>query len=665
MRDDVRGVVGPAVVVAVCAGLATLFALHALAGVEPLGAALHALYAPRRAELADVLVHDGTLPRILTAWIAGAGLALSASLLQVALRNPLAGPTSLGISAGAGFAMVVGLLVLPGFTAMQPSLVALVGALLACFVVLGLSRRQQLSPEGVGVTGLLVTLGFGAAATSIALLRGESMAVFAIWGSGSLNLQGWTSLWQVTWHAAPALVVAFLLARPLDLLRLDDAGGRSLGVSPLLVRALVLLTATWLAAAIVGTVGNIAFVDLAAAACVRLAGARRLLAQMIWSAFAGAAMLWLADGLAVLGQMPFPTGALTALAGAPMLIFLASRSRTRVPPRLLPPIAAPVRRTPVAMGAILALVLVATIVLGLCLGYGPTGWRWSSGAELEALLPWRAPRVFAALSAGLCLALAGVIVQSVMNNPMASPELLGVGPAASIAGILLILAVPGASRALQLGAGSAGAATALLVLLLLLRFGGISPVRSVLLGIGLTALLSAALNLGIALSPLDYTTVLAWIGGSTYHATLGDAAVTAAVAVFGLVACLLSARVVTMLSLGETSAGSLGLPVQRANTLLLLLAALLSAAGTLMVGPFAFIGAMAPQAARLLGARNATALLTLSALAGAAMLVAADFLGRNLLFPYQLPAGTMASVIGMVAVGALTLLPRWPLRWRR
>lgn len=646
-----------------CALAATLLTLHVLAGFEPLGTALRALVSPRPAELRDLLVHDGALPRILTAWVAGAGLAVSASLLQVALRNPLAGPTTLGISSGAGLAMALGLLLVPGLTAADPALIALAGALAACVAVLMLSRRQQLSPEAVSVTGLLVTLGCGAGTTCLALLKGQQLGAFAIWGGGSLDQQGWPALVQMALHALPALAFAFLLVRPLDLLRLDDSGVRSLGVSPLLVRGLVMLTATWLAAAIVGTVGNIGFVDLAAAACVRLAGARRLLPQMAWSAFAGAAMLWLADGLALsigrAGLMPIPTGAMTAIAGAPLLILLASRSRANVPPRALPPIATPRRRRPHRAAVVMAVALVAMIVLGLCLGHGPHGWRWSSGGELDALLPWRAPRVFAALSAGLCLALAGVLVQSVMGNPMASPELLGVGPAACIAGVVFMLVVPGADRSMQVLAGGAGAAAALAILLLLLRYGDISPVRSVLLGIGLTALLSAALNLGVALAPLSLEAVLTWIGGSTYHVTPGDAKVTAVIAAVGLVACLATTRLLALLPLGAPSATSLGVSVRQANTIVLLLAAVLSAAGTLMVGPFAFIGAMAPQIARMAGARSPMAVLILSALAGGLVLVIADFLGRNLMFPYQLPAGTMASVIGMLVVGALTVSP-WP-----
>lgn len=617
----------------------------------PLAAAMRAMLWPAPLSLPDLVVHDAILPRILTAWAAGAGLAMAATLLQHALRNPLGSPTTFGISAGGGLAVAVCLLVAPSLIAYDRALVALAGAASATGLVLLLARRQRLSPDSLAVAGLLVTLCCGAATTCLALLQGQALGGLAIWGAGSLDQRGWLTLRQVLLHAGPAVLVALPLLRPLDTMRLDDAGVRNLGLSPGMLRVAVILVAVWLGATIIGAIGNIGFVDLAAAACARLAGARRLRAQMLWGALIGAAMLWLADGLAQLlgrwGQMPLPTGAVTALAGAPMLVLLACRERTLSPPDSAPAMAATVRN-PWTIAMLLLVLLAVLTAVSLCLGHAPEGWRWSTGSDLFALLPWRAPRVLAALAAGISLAIAGVLVQGLMANQMASPELLGVGPAASIAGVMLLLYDPGVGRPVQLLVAAAGAVLALLVLLAVLHRGTMAPSRLVLLGIGLAALLGAGLNVVMALLPLDTALVLSWVSGSTYHATMADAVVASILAIAGLTLAPLTARWLDILPLGDPGALALGVDLRRARLVLVLLIALLSAGGTLMVGPFAFVGLMAPHLARLAGARRPSPRLLVAALVGGGLLVVADFLGRNLLFPYQMPAGTMASFLGML-----------------
>lgn len=628
-----------------------------LAEVEPLGQALHALGAPRPFSLPDLIIHDGFLPRMITAWVAGAGLACAATLLQHALRNPLASPTTLGISAGAGLMVAVGLLTAPALIAVARPLVALAGALVATSAVLLLARRQRLSPESLAIAGLLITLGCGAGTTCLALLQGQALGALAIWGGGSLDQRGWFTLRQILLYGGPALLLVLPLLRPLEIMQLADTGVRSLGLSPGKLRFAALLLSAWLAAAVVGGVGTIGFVGLAAGAIARLSGTTRLRAQLPWAMALGGAMLWLADEVAQLlgrlGEMPLPTGAVTALIGAPLLVLLTRRIGRFVPPTAE---VRPAKKRPQHMEALLvglALFLVLLVVASSCLGHGPKGWAWASGENLRALWPWRGPRILGALGAGICLALAGVLVQRLTDNPMASPELIGVGPAAAIAGVGLLLYDPAAGRGLQLLVGGAGALAALLVLLALVGRQGFSPSRLVLLGIGLTALLGAGLNLAVALMPLHLGLLLAWVAGSTYHVTGQNAWITLGVAGVGLACALCAWRWLDILPLGEGTARALGLGLRGARFLLVLLAAGLSAAGTLMVGPFAFIGVMAPHCARLAGAQRPVPLLLLSALMGAMLMVVADFLGRNLLFPYQLPAGTMASAFGMLAMAGL------------
>jgi ferric hydroxamate transport system permease protein len=646
---------GPAVLLIVCLLPAVGLAFAAIASMPPLGEPIFSFRAaiqPAGFFLRDFIIYQSVVPRILLAWSAGAGLTIAASLLQHALQNPLASPTTLGINAGAGLSIGLVMLTMPGLVAVDRPLVAMAGAALAITIVLALGRHQNLAPETLAISGLLVTLGFGAAATSLALLQGQALGALAIWGGGTLDQRGWLALQQMLLHALPGVLFAIPMLRTLETMRLDDAGIRNLGVSPAVLRMVTVLLATWISASIVGVVGNIGFVDLAAAASVRLVGARRLWGQLLWGTLIGGTMLWLADSVAQLlsrlGQMAIPAGAVTALAGAPVLILLAARQRAVSPPEA--PLNRPTLRQDVPAKAVaILLALLCLIAVSLCFGHGLHGWQWSSGSELRTLLPWRAPRVVGAASAGTCLALAGVLVQALMANQMASPELLGVGPAACLANVILLLLVPDAERHTQLMVGAAGAAATLIFLLVLVRKSSFSPSRIVLLGIGLAGLLGAGVNLAVALKPLDFAVVLSWVAGSTYHTTWRDAEVTFALASAALAVSPLVTHWLRILPLGAATSIAIGVPLSLARLSLLSLAALLSAAGTLMVGPFAFIGLMAPHLARLLGARKPYASLILASLTGATLMVAADFIGRNLLFPYQLPAGAMASFLGTFA----------------
>lgn len=256
------------------------------------------------------------------------------------------------------------------------------------------------------------------------------------------------------------------------------------------------------------------------------------------------------------------------------------------------------------------------------------------------------PRVLAAAGAGLMLALAGTLLQRLTGNPLASPEIMGISAGAALALMAMVFLWPGAPLAARLVLGCLGALVTLLIIMGFARRQSFSPERLLLVGIAISSLFDAVQMLVLSMNDPRGQSLLGWLAGSTYHVQLPTSIMALVIAAVLLLLCLPLGRWLTLLPLGEDTPRSLGVPLARARLSIMLLAALLTAAATLLVGPLSFIGLMAPHLARLLGFNQARTQLLAAGLLGAGVMVAADWLGRNLLFPTQLPAGLLAALIG-------------------
>ncbi|WPC06502.1 Fe(3+)-hydroxamate ABC transporter permease FhuB [Pseudomonas sp. MBLB4123] len=604
-----------------------------------------ALWQPDLGDLRQVLAHYSWLPRLCMTLLCGASLALAGLLMQQVLRNPLASPTTLGVAGGAQLALTLATLFAPQLLLAREWL-AMGGGALASLLVFALAWRRAMSPLALILAGLVVSLYLSALNIALMMLQPQGLTALFIWGAGSLSQHNWDAVLFLAPRLALALALLPLLLRPLSLLDLQDSGARSLGVSLPGLRLAGLGLGVFLTACVVSSVGVIGFIGLAAPAIARLLGARTLGQRLLWSPLLGAALLWLTDLLVQWIAGPFrellPTGAVAGLLGAPLLLWLIPRLRLAdhpAPSGMAMPVGRRAERGLVPLVALLGLAL----LLALALGQGPDGWRWHLA---ESLLELRAPRVIAAAAAGLMLALAGTLIQRLTGNPMASPELMGISAGAALGLLAAVFLLPAAGFLPRLALGALGATLTLLALLWLGRRSGFAPQRLLLAGIALSALFDAVQVLVLALGDPRGQQLLAWLSGSTYFVDASMAAWALGLALLLLLLCLPATRWLELLPLGAGTAGSLGVPLARSRLLLLGLAALLSAAATLVLGPLSFVGLMAPHLARLLGFGRARSQLLAGALLGALVMVLADWLGRNLLFPAQLPAGLLAALLG-------------------
>ncbi|MUG29411.1 Fe(3+)-hydroxamate ABC transporter permease FhuB [Aeromonas salmonicida] len=609
------------------------------------------LFAPNLDDARQAVVHFSWLPRLTVTLLAGAALGLAGTLMQQVLRNPLASPTTLGVASGAQLALMMVTLFAPSWLLLGREWISMAGGSLAMALVFALSWRRQLNPVVIVFAGLVINLYLAAISMGLLLFFQEELKGLLVWGSGSLAQNSWNGVSYLLPRLLVAGGLAAVLVRPLAVLELDDASARSLGVSLQSLRLAGLGLAVFVTACVVSVVGLIGFIGLAAPAMVRLLGIRQLGQRLLWAPVLGALLLAATDlllqSVSRFWPMLIPTGAMTALLGAPLLLWLIPRlSLKSGTPKASTGLLVARHPAPTRLITLLLLGLGLAIIGSLLFGQGMHGWSWPSWLRWQAQLEWRLPRTLAAGAAGVLLALAGTLLQRVSNNPMASPELLGVSGGTFMGVIATALLLPALPLPMMLLGGLLGAFGCLLLLVLVNRKHGFQPERILLSGIAITALFEPLQAIALANGDMRVQQLLSWMSGSTYYVTLPVAYGLVVLAVLMLAACLLISRWLDLLPMGPALATALGIRLNRAQLAILLLVAVLTASATLVVGPLSFVGLLAPHMAKLMGLVRARWHLLGAAASGALLMVSADWIGQQILFPQDVPVGLVSTLLG-------------------
>lgn len=637
-------------------GLFLLLLIGALAGWDlahqlPQSLWWQALFSPQLDDASQAVIHFSWLPRLAICLLAGAALGLAGTLMQQVLRNPLASPTTLGVASGAQLALMVVTLFAPSWLLIGREWIAMLGGSLAMGLVFALAWRRQLNPVVIVFAGLVINLYLAAISLGLLLFFQEELKGLLVWGSGSLAQTSWSGVGYLLPRLLAAGVLAALLTRPLAVLELDDASARSLGVSLKHLRFAGLGLAVFITACVVSVVGLIGFIGLAAPVMVRMLGVRRLGLRLLWAPVLGALLLAATDlllqSLTRFWPVLIPTGAMTALLGAPLLLWLIPRLTFKSStPKSASGLVVERHPAPARFIGLLAAALVVAMLASLLFGQGMHGWGWPSWLRWEAQLEWRLPRTLAAGAAGVLLALAGTLLQRVSNNPMASPELLGVSGGTFMGVIATALLLPTLPLSMMLLGGLVGAFGCLVLLVLINRKHGFQPERILLSGIAITALFEPLQAIALANGDLRVQQLLSWMSGSTYYVTQPVAVALALLALLMLGVCLLVSRWLDLMPMGPAVATALGIRLNRAQLVILLLVAVLTASATMVIGPLSFAGLLAPHMARLMGLVRARWHLLGAAGCGALLMVSADWIGQQILFPQEVPVGLVSTLLG-------------------
>jgi len=306
-------------------------------------------------------------------------------------------------------------------------------------------------------------------------------------------------------------------------------------------------------------------------------------------------------------------------------------------------------------GLVLLLGLLCLISLGVSLTSGSVAldatqiWSalWAPDGSMTAQLvrELRLPRSLAALTTGALLAVAGCLMQVLVRNPLADPYILGISGGASVAALLAMLA--GVSGHLLTGSAFVGALVAMLLVFVLSRgHGQWHSNRLLLTGVVLAAGWGAAIGFILNLSPdSSLQRMMFWLMGDLGFARAS--ALPGIVLILGLLASLLLARQLNVLTRGELVAGSLGIRTDLLHLAIYVIASLLTATAVTQAGSIGFVGLVVPHLIRLLGYHDHRILLPAAALLGASLLLLADTVARTLLAPQQLPVGILTAFIGV------------------
>lgn len=301
----------------------------------------------------------------------------------------------------------------------------------------------------------------------------------------------------------------------------------------------------------------------------------------------------------------------------------------------------------------LALLLPAAALFSLCVGASGASLtqgladllRGVSSPAARIVRYIRLPRVLAAMLAGAALAASGVLIQGVLGNPLAGPNVIGVNAGAGFFTLLCACLLPSAATLLPAAAFAGALITSLIILLLSDRMGA-SRITVVLSGVAISSIFSAGSDLITTLSPDTTLGMSAFMIGGFADVNASRLRIAAVYMLPALVASLLLAGDLDVLALGDEVAASLGLRVRRTRVLLLAVASVLAGAAVSFAGLLGFVGLIVPHAVcRAVGGEHRQ-LLPLSMLGGALFTLLCDTAARTLFSPYEVPVGILLSLVG-------------------
>jgi iron complex transport system permease protein len=280
---------------------------------------------------------------------------------------------------------------------------------------------------------------------------------------------------------------------------------------------------------------------------------------------------------------------------------------------------------------------------------------FGGGTDMDRLVihTFRLPRIIVALMVGVALAVAGGILQGLIRNPLASPDILGITGGASVAVVSFLAFFSDENNSLTVSikwmpvSAFIGAAVIAFLVYLLAWKNGVAPIRLVLIGIGISALMQALTTLMMIMGPI-YRASQAniWLTGTVYGSNWSNVYIIVPWTLLLVAIVMMSARHVNVQELGDEIATGVGSAVQKQRFWLLMLATALIGGSVAFAGGIGFVGLMAPHIARRLVGSAFGALLPVSALIGGILVMTADLIGRTMFSPLEIPAGVFTASIG-------------------
>ncbi|EGR0902302.1 Fe(3+)-hydroxamate ABC transporter permease FhuB [Vibrio parahaemolyticus] len=598
-------------------------------------------------EFRDVFFMQSQLPRLSITLLVGAMLGLTGSLMQQLAQNNLTSPLTLGTSSGAWLALVIVNIWFVDWVADYSAFAAMAGALVAFGLIISIAGVRNMTGLPLVVSGMVINILLGSIATALIILNAQFAQNIFMWGAGDLSQYSWDWFEWLLPRSTIAIVILIVAPRILTLMKLGQEGAAARGLAVLPAFGALMVMGIWLVSASITAVGIISFIGLLTPNIARAMGARTPRDELISSMLLGAALLLITDSAAIylslLLEETIPSGVAAAAIGAPALIWFTRKKLTATDQLNLSMSQGKTALSNAAVWGIAVMGIIGILAYSF-VTHGISGIEFAIPGEFQWQLRW--PRMISAISVGVALSIAGIILQRIVYNPLASPDILGVSSGATFAIIITGVMVGSALAVFNWGVAFLGSLTVLMLLLIIGKRSHFNPSNFVLSGIALSALLQALVQFALAQGSGESYKILLWLTGSTYRVT-STSALMLLIAVLVLLAIVFAlSRWLTLISIGRAFSDARGLNPSSANTILLVIVALLCAFSTATVGPVSFVGLVAPHMAMMLGARKVKEQLFVGSLIGATLMVWADWLGQIAIYPSQIAAGTLVAIIG-------------------
>ncbi|MEY9970918.1 iron complex transport system permease protein [Lysinibacillus sp. RC46] len=266
-------------------------------------------------------------------------------------------------------------------------------------------------------------------------------------------------------------------------------------------------------------------------------------------------------------------------------------------------------------------------------------------SQMDAIRDLRFPRIIVALFAGAALSVSGVLLQSVMRNPLADAGVIGISSGAAFVQLLIISFFPTLFFMTPVLAFIGGAFACALVFALSWK-SGLSPLKLILVGIAINAIFTGLTEAFISLGGSLNTSAASVVGSNLTMRTWKDVSTIVTYGTVGLIAAFALYSWCNLLVLQDKTAKSLGFHVARARLLIAAVAVLLSAVSVVVAGVISFVGLLVPHISRRLVGHDHKVLIPFTALAGALLILVADTIGRTIATPIEIPASTIMAIIG-------------------
>lgn len=317
--------------------------------------------------------------------------------------------------------------------------------------------------------------------------------------------------------------------------------------------------------------------------------------------------------------------------------------------------AMPTSKKIIIIGAAFATLIIATL---FSIGVGTVGCTLNDifgcilgeiteGTTYQIISNIRIPRIITGVLVGMNLAVAGVLLQGILRNPMASPNIIGVNAGAGLAAVAIMAVFPAMMQLIPIAAFFGALLASILIFMLSMQNSGkSSTVHIVLAGMAVSALLNAITN-GLMMINSDVLNVtFSWTLGSLSGRSWSSVSMILPYSFLGLLAAMCISPKLNLFSLGDEMASSVGLKIGLYRVIIIVISSVLAGSAIATAGTIGFVGLVAPHTARLMIGNDHKYLVPLSALFGGVLLVLSDTLARTLFQPVELSVGIVTAVLG-------------------